>query len=380
MVINDLFLSGDCVDFSPMMKAKPKIVSVVGARPQFIKLAALLRELGRGFDSRVVHTGQHYDAEMSDDFFAEYRLRRPDENLVVGKGAVNQQLARMIERLDDYLRRVKPDAVLVFGDTTSTMAGSLAAAARNIPLGHVESGLRSFDKRMAEERNRVVADHLSTWLFCPSREAVDNLKAEGIKRGICPVGDVMTETFQIPRQKPKDLNQYFDKSTLRKGDYYFVTVHRAEAVDDPDHLARLIEMLSGLDTAVVFPVHPRTKDRLKRFDLWDRLTALPNLSVLPPVSHRSTLWLIGNSHAVLTDSGGVQKEAYWAGVRCFTLRSVTEWGLLVKAGWNYLVGFSPMKLRRAIRSTTKPRKVSDSVFAKMNASKLIVRQLKEDVR
>lgn len=363
-----------------MKKHKPKIVSVVGARPQFIKLAALLRELDKTFDSRVVHTGQHYDAEMSDDFFAEYKLRRPDENLVVGKGAVNRQLARMIERLDDYLRRAKPDAVLVFGDTTSTMAGALAAAARNILLGHVEAGLRSFDKRMAEERNRVVADHLSTWLFCPSREAVNNLKIEGIKHGISPVGDVMAETFQVPRLKPKDLNEYLDISGLRKGDYYFVTVHRAEAVDDPVHLASLIDMLSGLDKTVVFPVHPRTKDRLKRFGLWGRLTKLTNLSILPPVGHRSSLWLIGNSHAVLTDSGGVQKEAYWAGVRCFTLRSVTEWGLLVKAGWNHLVGFSPDKLQRAIRSTAKPRRVSDSIFAKTNASKLIVRQLKEDVR
>jgi UDP-GlcNAc3NAcA epimerase len=362
-----------------MKKRKPIIVSVVGARPQFIKLAALLRRLDRAFDSRVVHTGQHYDAEMSDDFFAEYRLRRPDENLAVGKASVNLQLARMVERLDDYFRRLRPDAALVFGDTTSTMAGALAASTHGIPVGHIEAGLRSFDKHMAEERNRVVADHLSTWLFCPTREAVNNLKAEGIGRGICPVGDVMAETFRIPRRKPDDLRELPRTALPREGGYYFVTIHRAEAVDNPDHLSRLVDMLTDLDRPIVFPVHPRTRDRFKRFRLWNRLEKLTGISLLPPVGHRSSLWLIGHSAAVITDSGGVQKEAYWAGVRCFTLRSVTEWGMLVESGWNHLVGFSPAKLKRAIRSDAKPRKIRDTIFTQDNASELIVRQLKDTI-
>ena len=189
-----------------MARSRPVIISVVGARPQFIKLAALLRRLDRTFDSRVVHTGQHYDPEMSDAFFTEYCLRPPDAGLNVGPAPPNRQLARMVDRLDRYFHRAKPDMVLVFGDTTTTMAGALAAALRNIPLGHIEAGLRSFNLCMAEEKNRVIADHLSTWLFCPTNEATCNLKTEGVRSGIYPVGDVMAETFRLPRRLPAGIS------------------------------------------------------------------------------------------------------------------------------------------------------------------------------
>lgn len=359
-----------------MARAKPIVVSVVGARPQFIKLAALLRTLDRTFDSRVVHTGQHFDHEMSGDFFAEYHLREPDINLHV-RAPVGRQLGRMIHRLDSYLGKINPDAVLVFGDTTSTMAGALAGSARNIPVAHIEAGLRSFDLRMAEEKNRVVADRLSRWLFCPTREAVRNLKSEGLAGGIYLVGDLMAETFRVPGRPPAGI--FGVTSAPHKRGYYYVTLHRAEAVDDADNLQRLLGMLEVLDKPVVFPVHPRTRKNLRRYGLLKRLSRLDGVRLLPPVSHRASLWLIANAHAVLTDSGGVQKEAYWARVRCLTVRTVTEWGLLVHAGYNELVGFSRQRLQRAIVTPFKPRKVADPVFNKKAVSAAIVRQLKADL-
>ncbi len=360
-----------------MANAKPIVVSVVGARPQFIKLAALLRKLDRAFASRVAHTGQHFDPEMSDAFFAEYQLRAPDISLNVGRSAVGRQLARMIDRLDKYFGKIKPAAVLVFGDTTSTMAGALAASVRNIPTAHIEAGLRSFDLRMAEEKNRVVADHLSRWLFCPTREAVTNLKAEAITAGIYPVGDIMAETFRLPRRRPAGILETMP--VPRKQGYYYITLHRAEAVDDPDNLRRLLGMLEVLDKPLVFPVHPRTRKNLRRYGLLKRLSRLDGVQLLPPVNHHTSLWLIANAHAVLTDSGGVQKEAYWAGVRCLTARTVTEWGMLVDAGYNELVGFSRRRLKRAIGSPFKPRKLADPVFAGKAVSTAIIRQLKADI-
>jgi len=309
----------------------------------------------------------------------------------------------MVDRLDGYLIKTKPHAVLVFGDTTTTMAGALVAGVRNIPSAHIEAGLRSFDKRMAEEKNRVVADHLATWLFCPTREAVKNLKAEGIKSGICPVGDVMAETFRPPGRRPPGVFDksesplpkkktfrppgrrppgVFDKSESplpKKRDYYYVTVHRAEAVDHRENLNRLIGILEVLDKPIVFPVHPRTRQSLKRFGLWRNLRRLNNICLLPPVNHHASLWLIKNAHTVLTDSGGVQKEAYWAGVRCLTLRTVTEWGLLVETRWNELVGLDRTKVKRAIAQPFRPRKVTDSVFSKRTVSGSIIRQLKSDL-
>ncbi len=361
-----------------MKKAKPKIVSVVGARPQFIKLAALLRKLERSFNSRVVHTGQHFDREMSDEFFAEYKLRPPDVNLNIGKGTPARQLARMVDRLDAYLTKVEPDAVLVFGDTTSTTAGALAASMKNIPLGHVEAGLRSFDLQMAEEKNRVVTDHLSNWLFCPTREAVKNLRSEGIKKGIYPVGDLMAETFRPPGRFPRKAFANTGFKVPQPGEYYYVTLHRAEAVDHPEHLERLRQMLELLNAPVVFPVHPRTRNNLRRFELWTRLVHLPGIHLLPPVNHHTSLALIKYARVVLTDSGGVQKEAYWAGVQCLTCRTVTEWNLLVDAGWNHLVGFSPQKLRAALKKPFRPRKLTDSVFCRTDCSHAVVRQLRDD--
>jgi len=263
---------------------------------------------------------------------------------------------------------------------------------------------------MAEEKNRVVADHLSHWLFCPTRESVNNLKAEGLTKGICPVGDVMTETFRLPGRRPagiladwpsvgrvpsevprqagrhekpdKESSALFvldNKPALAEGGYYYVTLHRAEAVDDPENLARLIDMLEILDKPVVLPLHPRTRKNLRQFRLFTRLSHIPGIRLLTPVGHRMSLWLIANAHAVLTDSGGVQKEAYWAKVRCFTMRTITEWNLLVDAGWNTLVGFDQKCLRQALGKPFKPRKVADDIFAKKTASAGIIRQLKADL-
>jgi UDP-N-acetylglucosamine 2-epimerase len=326
-----------------------------------------------------VHTGQHYDPEMSDRFFAEYKLRPPDVNLGVGKGRVDRQMGQMIDRIGAYLSTEQPQAVLVFGDTTSTAAGAIAGSLYNVPVAHVEAGLRSYDLKMAEEKNRVIADHLSQWLFCPTSEAVNNLKVEGFRKQIFPVGDVMTETFRLPKAFPAKLFRGQGFKPPVKNEYYFVTLHRAEAVDDPEKLDKLLEMLILLDKPIVFPVHPRTRKNVKRFGLWKTLQSLADALILPPVNHRAVLSLIAHSASVITDSGGVQKEAYWAGVRCLTCRTVTEWRLLVKAGQNILIGFSLAKLRRALKTPFTWRRANDRIFARKDASQSIINHLKRDL-
>ncbi len=330
-----------------------KIVSIVGNRPQFVKAAPLSRALRRRVTEVLVHSGQHYDPELADLFFDELGVPQPDHALEVGSGSPVVQLAVMLERLEPLLSAEGPDMVLVYGDTTTTLAGALAAAKLGIPIGHVEAGLRSFDKSMPEEQNRVVTDHLSALLMCPTDTAVANLAREGITTGVHQVGDVMLDASRMfapaaaARPGPRALG-------LEPGGYLLVTVHRAAATDTPEALAALAGVLEAIDEPAVFPVHPRTRHRLASAGLWERLEAHPTLRLSPPVGYLDFTALLLGARAVVTDSGGVQKEAYFNGIPCITLRDTTEWVETVEGGFNTLTGMDARAVRAALADVSMP--------------------------
>jgi UDP-GlcNAc3NAcA epimerase len=312
-----------------------RIVTVVGNRPQFVKAAAVSHLLRADHDETLVHTGQHYDAELSQVFFDELRLPRPDLNLHLGRGSNTTQTARMLAALEEALAENAPDLVLVYGDTNSTLAGALAAAQQDIPVAHVEAGMRSFDRRMPEEVNRVVADHLSALLLCSSDVPVRNLEREGVAGRIEMIGDVMVDVAEMFREPARARTEALERLGVEPGAYLLVTAHRKANVDDPERLARLVELLLALPGPVVFPVHPRTQGRLADAGLLARLEA--GVTVAPPLGYLEFTSLLLNARAVATDSGGVQKEAYLAGIPCVTLRDTTEWVETVETGWNALV-------------------------------------------
>ncbi len=330
-----------------------RVVSVVGNRPQFVKAAPLSRALRRRGREVLVHTGQHYDPQLADLFFDELEVPPPDHALGVGPGTPLEQTAAILLRMEALLTVDPPDLVLVYGDTTTTLAGGLAAAKVGLPVAHVEAGLRSYDRTMPEEQNRVVTDHLSSLLFCPTDAAVANLAAEGITEGVHQVGDVMFDASLLfapaarRRAGPRALG-------LEPGGYLLVTVHRAAATDTPEALAALVDVLEALDEPAVFPVHPRTRHRLEAAGLWDRLTGHPTLRLSEPLGYLDFTALLVSARAVLTDSGGAQKEAYFHGVPCLTLRDRTEWVETVEGGYNRLVGMDPARVRAALADLRMP--------------------------
>jgi UDP-N-acetylglucosamine 2-epimerase len=301
----------------------------------------------------LVHTGQHYDPEMADLFFDELDIPAPDHHLGVGRGSPLHQMATIALRLEPLLEEERPDLVLVYGDTTSTMAGALAASKLALPLAHVEAGLRSFDRSMPEEQNRVVTDHLSALLFCPTDQAVANLAAEGIEEGVHQVGDVMYDASRAfapaaaSRGAPEALG-------LERGSYLLMTVHRAAATDTPEALGRLVDVIEAVERPLVFPVHPRTRRKLEAAGLWERLERHPTLRLSPPVGYLDFTSLLVGAQGVLTDSGGVQKEAYFQRIPCLTLRDTTEWVETVEAGFNRLVGMSPEAVTAALGDLALP--------------------------
>jgi len=322
-----------------------KILSVVGARPQFIKAAPLSKKLRTSQQEILLHTGQHYDYLLSAVFFEELGLPEPDYNLGVGSGSHGRQTARMLMGIEKVLLQEKPDLVLVYGDTNSTLAGALAAAKQHIPVAHVEAGLRSFDRRMPEEINRVIADHLCTLLFCPTATAVRNLKAEGIRKGVHKVGDVMVDALQEGLPMAKRRSDFLDRLGLAPKSYLLATLHRAANTDDPRPLSSILAAFNALEETVVFPLHPRTRKSIKALG-WK---AGPNVRFLKPLSYLDNLILEKCARLILTDSGGMQKEAYLLGVPCLTLRQETEWVETVEAGWNLLVGTDPESIVRGVR-------------------------------
>lgn len=329
------------------------LLTVVGARPQFVKAATMSRAIARHnarggsgvIRERIVHTGQHYDANMSAVFFDELEIPPPAVDLGIGSGSHGAQTGRMMERIESLMQADPPDAVLVYGDTNSTLAAALAAAKMQIPVAHVEAGLRSFNRRMPEEINRVLCDHVSTWLFCPTRAAVENLLREGITAGVECVGDVMYDGMLHYRSKANPAA--LEAVGVSPRGYVMATVHRAENTDDPERLraiARALSEAADCVGVVVLALHPRTRKMLVEH----RITLPPSVRVIDPAPYLDMIALVAAARAVITDSGGVQKEAFFLAVPCLTLRDETEWVETVASGANRLLGGKPAGTRRAL--------------------------------
>ena len=325
-----------------------RILTVVGNRPQFIKAAAVSGALRARHEEILVHTGQHYDDSLSRVFFTELGLARPERELGIGGGSNTSQTARMLAALEPLLAELQPDAALVYGDTNSTLAGALAAAQARVPVVHVEAGMRSFDRAMPEELNRVLTDHLADLLLCSSQTAAQNLAAESVPGEVRVVGDVMVDVALRWQPAASERSEVPRAYGVEPGDYLLLTAHRAGNVDEPTRLRALLELIEALPGPVLFPLHPRTRERLAAAELLARLQAVPGLHVTEPLGYAEFTALLCQARAVLTDSGGVQKEAYLAGVRCVTLRASTEWVETVEAGWNTLVDLDAGAALRAL--------------------------------
>jgi UDP-N-acetylglucosamine 2-epimerase len=320
-----------------------KIVTIIGARPQFIKAAAVSRLLRDEADEIILHTGQHYDENLSKVFFDELDIPTPQNNLGVGSGTHGVQTGEMLAKIEAVLIDTQPDWVIVYGDTNSTLAGALAAAKLHIKVAHVEAGLRSFNRLMPEEINRILTDHISDTLFCPSDVAVENLANEGITEKVAIVGDVMADSLSYAAEKAEKLSGILESLNLAPDQYYLATVHRAENTDDPIRLENILDALTSLDKKVVFPIHPRTKRAIENFHYQGYLYA-SNLELIDPLGYLDMVRLEASAKMILTDSGGIQKEAYWLRVPCVTLRDETEWVETVQSGWNVLAGGDKEKI------------------------------------
>lgn len=364
-----------------------KIISIVGARPQFIKAGPVSREIkrlqseGENIEEIIVHTGQHYDRNMSDVFFEELQLPKPDYYLGVGGKSHGAMTGEMIIKLEEVMFKEKPDVVLVYGDTNSTLAGAITASKLHVPIAHVEAGLRSFNMNMPEEINRVLTDRLSKWLFCPTDTAVENLKKEGFENFDCRIvksGDVMYDAVLFYKKYAKKPKLDFDIQPLS---FVLVTVHRAENTDDEKRLRNIIEALEEIsrEISVIFPVHPRTRQELRVYNI---CTDSPSLHMIEPVSYLEMVWLLDNCKLVMTDSGGLQKEAYFFKKPCITLRDETEWIELVENKVNILVGAEKEKILNAYHQyvntlfvdTTTDNQIMN-LYGNGNASKIIVWEL-----
>lgn len=348
-----------------------KIATIVGARPQFVKTAVLSRELRKDHTEIMVHTGQHYDENMSAIFFEELGIPEPDYSLNIGSGPHGAQTGAMLAAIEQVLIREEPDWVVVYGDTNSTLAGALAAAKLHLPVAHVEAGLRSFNREMPEEINRVLTDHISTLLFCPSQTAVDQLHFEGITLGVHLVGDLMYEALMWALERGKSCLDPLQPLGLHSKGYLLATLHRAENTDDPDRLAGILRAFDALDEPIVWPIHPRTRKKLAEAGY----KPAPHLHLIEPVGPIEMAGLENNARLILTDSGGIQKEAMWLGVPCITLRDETEWIETVEAGWNLLTGADADAIIRAVK-TWQPDRPQLKIVSNSNVSATVVDILK----
>jgi UDP-GlcNAc3NAcA epimerase len=345
-----------------------KIVTVVGARPQFIKAAPMSRALRAAHREILIHTGQHYDDDMSAVFFRELGIPDPDVHLGAGGGGHAEQTAKMLTGIERVLLDEKPDWLLIYGDTNSTLAGALAASKVHIPIAHVEAGLRSFNRRMPEEINRVVADHLATLLLCPGDGAARNLANEGITRGVHVVGDVMADAL-LDAAARADASDVLVRHGLEPRRYLLATVHRADNTDDPVRLSAILGAFADIGRTILFPLHPRTRGAIARAGL-----ALPdNIRACSPLGYLDMVRALRDADLVLTDSGGLQKEACWLGVPCITLREETEWVETVESGWNRLAGADRSLIVAALRA---PRPSARPIIA-ADASQRICRLMQQ---
>jgi UDP-GlcNAc3NAcA epimerase len=345
-----------------------RFASIVGARPQFIKLAPVSCALRQRHDEIIIHTGQHYDYSMSAQFFDELTIPAPDYHLEIGSGSHGAQTGRMLEAIEEVLLRERPDWVIVYGDTNSTLAGALAAAKLHIPIAHVEAGLRSFNRTMPEEINRVVADHLSDRLFCPTETARRHAYNEGIMHGVEVVGDVMYDVLlQVQPKLDTRIAALLPTLHAAPQSYVLVTVHRPANADDPVAMRDIAYALSRLEMPVIFPVHPRTRACLEHYGItWKK-----HVQLVEPVGYCDMLALERAAYRILTDSGGMQKEAFLLGVPCVTLREETEWPETVEAGWNLLVGNRWQAILEAV-NLPKPKPTQLNPFGNGDAAIRIV--------
>jgi UDP-N-acetylglucosamine 2-epimerase len=352
-----------------------KIASVVGNRPQFVKAAPLSRALRAVGTETLIHSGQHYDPTLADLFFDELGIGAPHHALGVGPGTPIQQMASIAVGLENLLEADCPDVVLVYGDTTTTLAGALTAAKLGLPLAHVEAGLRSFDRTMPEEQNRVVTDHLSDLLFCPTDAAVANLAREGVTDGVHRVGDVMFDAarmFADAAAARPGATSY----GLEPGQFVLMTVHRAAATDSVEALTALVEVLEAITEPGIFPVHPRTRAKLDAAGLWDRAQAAGGVKLVDPIGYLDFTRLLTQARIVVTDSGGVQKEAFFQGVPCVTVRDTTEWIETVEHGVNRLVGMNAVRVRDALATMRMPAERPD-LYGDGHSAEQIAQILKE---
>jgi UDP-N-acetylglucosamine 2-epimerase len=351
------------------------VLSVVGARPQFVKAAMLSQVLRQRHREVLIHTGQHYDDLLSDVFFRDLGLPPPDLNLGVGSGSHGMQTARALEGLEAAMAEQQPDVVIVYGDTNSTLAGALAAAKLGLPVAHVEAGFRSYNRSMPEELNRVVTDHVSSYLFCATQACVACLQREGIEAGVHHVGDIMYDALltSLPLalgNQPAVLARH----NVERDSYYLATVHRPASTDDPTTLVALFDAFGALDLPVVLPIHPRTREAMGDAGI----TAAANVRVVDPVGYFEMLALEQAARAVLSDSGGVRREAYFLSVPCVTLREDSEWPEVLETGWDVLAGADP---ERIVAAATRPRPAipPPPVFGDGHASERIVEALERSL-
>ena len=347
-----------------------KIASVVGVRPQFVKASVVSRELRKKHEEMLIHTGQHYDYQMNKIFFDQLNIPEPDYHLDIGSGSHGYQTGEMLKRIEDVLIKEEPDIVLTYGDTNSTLAGVLAASKLHIKAAHIESGLRSFDRSMPEEINRILTDHCSDLLFCPTENAVENLKREGIVKNVHLTGDVMVDSLLYNKEIAEKKSTILNDLGLKSKGYLVATIHRASNTDDKENLKNIVEAFSELNETIIFPLHPRTEKLLKAYGLYDKLNSSVILS--KPLGFFDFVKLMNNSKILLTDSGGIQKEAYMLKVPCLTLRENTEWIETVEDGWNVLVGADKEKIVRMVKEFHPLLEMHRDRFGNGEASKNIV--------
>jgi UDP-GlcNAc3NAcA epimerase len=349
-----------------------RFVSIVGARPQFIKLAPVSRALRRQHEELIIHTGQHYDAAMSAQFFEELTIPAPDYHLGIGSASHGAQTGRMLEALEEVLLKERPDEVIVFGDTNSTLAGALAAAKLHIPVAHVEAGLRSFNRQMPEEINRVLTDHLSAQLFCPTATARQCLAREGITQGVEVVGDVMYDILrQVQPLLAERAQSLLPGLGVTPQGYVLLTIHRPANTDDPAQLGQIAQAINSLGMPVIFPVHPRTRKLMEAY----HLTWSAQVHLIEPAGYVDMLTLVHAAAHVATDSGGLQKEAFLLGTPCITLRSETEWPETLAGGWNVVCGSQAEAIIAAIHRPP-PEPLHQSPFGEGDAARRIVSSLR----